>query len=208
VEAIAAVAGSEGLRAETLSGAAATPAAVVAALGGAAVAHFATHGFFYGDETTPVAVASRTDLLGAPAGPEADMTRNPLAESGLALAGANAGPAGSLSAEEIVGLDLSGLGLAVLSACETGRGTEVTGQGVLGLQASVLAAGARGLLMSLWKVPDASTALLMEHFYRNLWEAGMAPAAALREAQFSVAADARFAAPVHWAAWVLAGDAF
>ncbi|HLT48310.1 MAG TPA: tetratricopeptide repeat protein, partial [Rubricoccaceae bacterium] len=131
VDAIAAVARQESLRAEALTGAAATPAAVVAALEGAAVAHFATHGFFYGDETTPVAAASRTDLLGAPLPAEADMTRNPLTESGLALAGANAGPAGSLSAEEIVGLDLSGLGLAVLSACETGRGTEVTGQGVL-----------------------------------------------------------------------------
>src|SRR5690606_8692464 len=137
---------------------------------------------------------------------EDDMTRNRRAEGGLALAGANAGPAGSLSAEEIVGLDLSGLRLAVLSACETGRGTEVTGQGVLGLQASVLAAGTRGLVMSLWKVPDESTALLMEHFYRNLWEGGMTPATALREAQFAVAADARFGAPVHWAAWVLAGE--
>ncbi|MDX1420912.1 MAG: CHAT domain-containing tetratricopeptide repeat protein, partial [Rubricoccaceae bacterium] len=206
VDALAALARETGRAARVLTGAGATPAAVTRALDGAALAHFATHGFFYGDNATPAAVASRTEVLGAAPGVEAGMVRNPLAESGLALAGANAGPAGSLSAEEIVGLDLSGLGLAVLSACETGRGTAVTGQGVLGLQASLLAAGARTLVMSLWKVPDASTALLMEHVYRNLWEAEMPPAAALREAQRAVAADPRFAAPVHWAAWVLAGE--
>jgi CHAT domain-containing protein len=84
----------------------------------------------------------------------------------------------------------------------------VTGQGVLGLQASLTAAGARGLLMSLWKVPDASTAALMEQFYRGLWEGDLAPAAALRQAQAAVRATPGWGAPVHWAAWVLSGDAF
>lgn len=84
----------------------------------------------------------------------------------------------------------------------------MTGQGVLGLRASVAAAGARALLMSLWEVPDAATARLMEAFYRGLWEEGLGPAAALRRAQGVVRSDARTSAPVHWAAWALAGDAW
>ena len=78
---------------------------------------------------------------------------------------------------------------------------------MLGLRAALAAAGARSVLMSLWEVPDASTAVLMEAFYRALWERGRSPAAALREAQAAVRSDARYAAPVHWAAWTLAGDA-
>jgi len=57
-------------------------------------------------------------------------------------------------------------------------------------------------------VPDASTAALMEHFYRALWESDLAPAEALRAAQAAVRDTPGWEAPVHWAAWVLAGDAF
>src|SRR5690606_37120457 len=215
VEALAALAGAEGFRPTVLTDESATAQAVAAALPGATYAHLATHGFFYGESEAAYAarggaVPTRTEVLGAADVPAADAgaSRNPLAESGLALAGANDGPGGALTAEELVGLDLSVTRLVVLSACETGRGTEVTGQGVLGLQASFTAAGARALLMSLWSVPDASTAALMEHFYRALWESDLAPAEALRAAQAAVRDTPGWEAPVHWAAWVLAGDAF
>ncbi|RME04319.1 MAG: CHAT domain-containing protein, partial [Deltaproteobacteria bacterium] len=102
----------------------------------------------------------------------------------------------------------SGMALLTLSACDTGRGTEVTGQGVLGLQAAVMAAGARGLLMSLWPVPDESTRLLMTHFYEDVWEGGLSPRTALLAAQRAVRDDPsrKFTHPLHWAGWVLVGD--
>ena len=78
----------------------------------------------------------------------------------------------------------------------------------MGLQASLTAAGARGLLMSLWKVPDAATAALMTAFYRGLWTERLAPAEALRQAQAEVRTTPGWDAPLHWAAWVLSGDAF
>jgi tetratricopeptide (TPR) repeat protein/CHAT domain-containing protein len=219
VEALAALAGQEGLDAVVLTGEGPTAGAVAEALRRATYAHLATHGFFYGESEAAYAArgaapggaaSTRTEVLGGEGAPVVDpaANRNPLAESGLALAGANEGPGGSLTAEELVGLDLASTRLVVLSACETGRGAEVTGQGVLGLQASFQAAGARALLMSLWSVPDASTAALMEAFYRALWEGGRSAAAALAEAQAAVRARPEWSVPVHWAAWVLTGEAW
>jgi CHAT domain-containing protein len=216
VETLAVLAEQEGLDAVVLTGEEPTAGAVAGALRGATYAHLATHGFFYGEPTAAYAARggedpfTRTEVLGGEGAPAADpaANRNPLAESGLALAGANDGPAGALTAEELVGLDLADTRLVVLSACETGRGAEVTGQGVLGLQASFQAAGARALLMSLWSVPDQSTAALMEAFYRGLWEGGLSAAEALRAAQAAVRARPEWVSPVHWAAWVLTGDAW
>jgi CHAT domain-containing protein len=76
----------------------------------------------------------------------------------------------------------------------------------MGLRASLEASGAGTVLMSLWKVPDESTAVLMQHFYRGLWEEGLSPAAALRRAQEAVRSEPRYSAPLHWAAWVLSGN--
>lgn len=197
-----------GMDVEALDGGEATVAAVMEAMPRHGIVHLATHGFFAAGEA---AVGSlRSSVVGVPAAPSGS-TRNPLVESGLALAGANLAQisgAGTLTAEELLGTELGRTRMVVLSACETGRGTEVSGQGVLGLQSSFLAAGARALLMSLWKVPDASTALLMEHFYRGLLVEGRAPDEALGRAQSAVRGDPRYAAPIHWAAWVLVGDVF
>jgi CHAT domain-containing protein len=103
---------------------------------------------------------------------------NPLLRSGLALAGVNTWlkgatlPAeaedGLLTAEEVSGLDLLDTELVVLSACETGLGEVHAGEGVFGLRRAFVLAGARTLVMSLWKVPDLATAVLMERFYNNL----------------------------------------
>ena len=206
--AIAAAARAMGIPLEALSGAAATPAAVAAAAPGATYLHVATHGYFgrgRGEEQRACGVASLRSMPGFRMSPPG---RSPLAMSGLALAGANDGPHGNLSAEEIVGLRLDRTSLAVLSACDTGRGDEVPGQGVLGLQAAVQAAGARALLMSLWPVPDDATAALMGAFYRCLWVEGLTPAEALRHAQAAVRTRAGWGAPVCWAGWSLVGDVF
>ncbi|MEM8556254.1 MAG: CHAT domain-containing protein [Bacteroidota bacterium] len=211
VEALATIAARTGLNATVLTGAKPTAAAVRATLPGTRYVHLATHGFFEAtDPALEMTSPSRSGTLGDATPEQSEprgLARSPLVESGLAFANANAGPAGRLTAEELVGLDLSSADLVVLSACETGRGSEVVGQGVLGLQASLLAAGARGLLMSLWAVPDASTALLMERFYEGLWEQGLEPAAALRAAQRAVRAEG-YVAPLHWAGWVFVGEAW
>jgi tetratricopeptide (TPR) repeat protein len=182
-----------------------TPSAVAAALERSQFAHLATHGFFSRDGVATHAVRPQVegDREATPAS-----SRNALVESGVVLAGANAGAAGTLTAEELLGLDLSGSRLVVLSACDTGLGGEVTGQGVMGLRASIGAAGARTMLLSIWKVPDPSTAMLMTEFYRGIWEQGLDPSTALRSAQAVVRSDPRFTAPLFWAAWVLDGDAW
>ncbi len=144
--------------------------------------HLATHGFFLAqpppkpDDEGPDAVASRS------------LRRNPLLMAGLLLAGANTDPAsGTLTAEEVAGIDLSGCELAVLSACETGLGTLAGGEGVLGLQRAFQAAGARTAVTSLWSVSDAATSVLMEDFYRRLWgKTKVSKLEALRQAQLFV----------------------
>lgn len=114
---------------------------------------------------------------------------------------------GLLTAEETTSLDLTHCELVTLSACDTGRGEEVTGQGVLGLRAAVKAAGSRSFLMSLWKVPDRPTADFMEAFYNNLWTKRMNKADALVNAQKAVR-DGGYPDPINWAGWVLVGDAW
>jgi CHAT domain-containing protein len=90
-----------------------------------------------------------------------------------------------VTALELAGMDLWGTQLVVLSACDTGRGDVKLGQGVYGLRRSLVVAGAETLIMSLWKVNDDSTRLLMELFYKNLL-AGQGRAAALQQAMLSV----------------------
>lgn len=154
--------------------------------------HLATHGFFIDER----------DLSPA---------RSPLLASGLVLAKPDDSNANQiLTAEELVAADFHKARLVTLSACETGLGEKVTGQGVLGLRASLMAAGARCIVMSLWKVPDDATLLLMNRFYQNLWERNLPIAEALKEAQLSVRNEPynRFKEPVHWAGWVAVGEAW
>src|SRR5512135_3798916 len=90
---------------------------------------------------------------------------------------------GILTALEVAELDLSGVALAVLSACETGLGEVAGGEGLLGLQRAFQVAGAKLVVASLWSVGDEPTRVLMGRFYDNLWRKGLTPRAALREAQ-------------------------
>ncbi len=87
----------------------------------------------------------------------------------------------ALTALDASELDLRGVELITLSACDTARGAIFRGQGVLGLQRSLQVAGAKTVIASLWSVNDESTALLMAEFYRNLWEKKLSKGEALRQ---------------------------
>jgi CHAT domain-containing protein len=113
-------------------------------------------------------------------------------------------PAGRLRARDIAELDL-GAGLAVLSACETGSGRVLSGEGVLGLSSAFLSAGVPTVVASLWPVDDRATARLMDLFYDEL-AAGRDPASALAAAQEVIRSDSATAHPFHWAGFVVVGD--
>src|SRR2546423_11624490 len=93
---------------------------------------------------------------------------------------------GPKSISSLVDVNLSGLELAVLSACETGLGDVAGGEGTFGLQRAFHLAGTPNVVASLWKVPDESTAALMALFYRNLWENKRSPLESLRQAQLEI----------------------
>jgi CHAT domain-containing protein len=95
--------------------------------------------------------------------------------------------------------------LVVLSGCRTALGKEVRGEGLLGLTRGFFYAGAQRVVASLWPVEDRATAALMTRFYRSLWIDGLAPAAALRAAQRSVASERRWRDSYFWAGFVLQG---
>jgi CHAT domain-containing protein len=96
--------------------------------------------------------------------------------------------------------------LVVLSGCRTAvPSDDGRGRALSSLSGALLAAGARGVIASLWEVGDAATAVLMEQFYFELAR-GVEPAEALRLAQARMAGDPRWSAPHLWAAFVVAGD--
>jgi CHAT domain-containing protein/tetratricopeptide (TPR) repeat protein len=172
-----------------LSGARASAAEVLARLPQARWAHLATHGFFAAPRSaTRQHLYDRRDFLRGLWGERRGAAaRSPLAQSGLVLAGANRkGQGGILTAEVIVGLNLAGLELAVLSACETGLGEAATGEGVFGLQRAFHLAGTRTVVASLWRVDDRATAALMTLFYHHLWQKHLPPLQALRQAQLAL----------------------
>ncbi len=150
--------------------------------------HLATHGFFAPPEKLSAWRAGLDDDLSS-ASRQMRRLYSPLLLSGLVFAGVGGGEEGEdgvLTAEEVAALDLEGTDLVVLSACDTGLGEVAGGEGVLGLQRAFHVAGARTVVSSLWRVDDAATSLLMEKFYRNLWQGGMGPLEALRQAQLFV----------------------
>ncbi len=94
--------------------------------------------------------------------------------------------------------------LVVLSACETGLGTIVKGEGILGLTRGFMYAGAKNLLVSLWQVADKSTSDLMVQFYSNILKKQSYPAA-LRNAKLAMIKDGKYAHPVEWSPFILTG---
>jgi CHAT domain-containing protein len=112
---------------------------------------------------------------------------------------------GLLQMHEIYNLNIP-VELAVLSACGTGVGTEMKGEGFASLSRAFIYAGARRVIASLWEVGDASTATLMSAFYRHLLVNQLRPAAALRAAQLEMWDKDRNESPYGWAAFVTYGD--
>lgn len=108
---------------------------------------------------------------------------------------------GVLTAQEISVLDLSDLDMIVLSACETARG-DISGDGVFGLQRGFKKAGAGSIMMSLWKVDDEATRILMTEFYRNLAD-GKPKYESLELAKDRLKNDPLFNDPDYWAAFIL-----
>jgi CHAT domain-containing protein/tetratricopeptide (TPR) repeat protein len=96
--------------------------------------------------------------------------------------------------------------LVVLSACETGLGKEISGEGLVGLTRGFMYAGASRVVASLWKVDDVATSELMAEFYKGMLQSGLPPAAALRRAQLEMQKRKRWADPYYWAAFTLQGE--
>jgi CHAT domain-containing protein/tetratricopeptide (TPR) repeat protein len=205
------------LAGEMLTGAAATEERFRTRAPGRALLHVATHGYVHADRLAS-ALRRRDERAAFDATLERQVAVgiDPMLLAGVALAGADVGDGGSgddglLTAAEVSWLDLEGVRLAVLSACETGRGTPAAGEGTLGLVRGFRLAGARSVVASLWKVDDAATTLLMERFYDAFLDRKLAPCAALREAARTVRAftdaggNKPFAAPRYWAAFVAYG---
>ena len=157
------------------------------------------------------AVVTALELAGLGAmsdkGTPAPCSADPLLRSGLVMAGAASRSSGAdsalVTALELAGLDLWGTQLVVLSACDTGRGDVEPGQGVYGLHRAFITAGAETVVMSLWKVNDETTRVLMEAYYRNLL-AGQGRAAALREAMRTLRQTQPH--PHYWAPFIVLGQ--
>jgi len=112
---------------------------------------------------------------------------------------------GFLDLQDIYNLSLP-VELVVLSACETGLGQEISGEGLIGLTRGFMYAGATRVVASLWSVSDEATAELMARFYRFMEVNRMRPAAALRAAQVEMWKQNRWSSPYYWAAFQIQGE--
>jgi CHAT domain-containing protein len=165
------------------------------------VLHVATHGYFLS-----------IDPSGTMEQSEANLRQNPLLRSGLLLSGAgtalksrtsSAGEDGILTAFEAMNLNLDNTELVVLSACETGKGEVLNGEGVFSLQRAFQVAGATAVVMSLWKVDDQATMRLMNQFYQYWLQSGNLRDS-FERAQRTLRAS--FSHPYYWGGFVLIGQ--
>lgn len=164
------------------------------------ILHIATHGFFLEDVATR---AIQTSVNGD------GIATHPLLRSGLALAGFNPRESGSddgvLTALEAGGLNLQGTQLVVLSACETGVGDVVTGEGVYGLRRAFTLAGTESQVTSLWQVDDLATKDLMVAYYQRLLNRE-GRSESLRQVQLAlIQSQGAWQHPYYWAAFVFSG---
>ncbi|MEG4005181.1 tetratricopeptide repeat protein [Microcoleus sp. Pol1C5] len=112
---------------------------------------------------------------------------------------------GFLRLTDIFNLKLAA-NLVVLSACQTGMGQIVQGEGMVGLTRGFMYAGAQRVVVSLWSVDDEGTAKLMSSFYQGMLQKGLTPAAALRAAQLEMLKQEEWRSPYYWAAFTLQGE--
>jgi CHAT domain-containing protein len=167
------------------------------------VLHIATHGFFYKNKNTSKQIINPANILNL------NNIDNSFLKSGLFLAGAqntlngeNSGNNnGILTAEEAKNLNLDNTELVVLSACETGLGDNLVGEGIVGIQRAFMIAGAKSVIMSLWKVDDASTQKLMTLFYSNWVKKKMTKADAFNAAKIEI--KRAYPQPYYWAGFVM-----
>ncbi|MGB3493182.1 MAG: CHAT domain-containing protein, partial [Elainellaceae cyanobacterium] len=192
------------------------------------ILHIATHGFFLQDQdclATPdarglgreasveITFTGERDCVPTPSNVE-----DPLLRSGLVFAGVNqraqrsdssqdseTSDDGVLTAQEVTRMNLYGTQLVVLSACETGLGNVVNGDGVYGLRRAFVLAGAESQLMSLWKVDDLGTSQLMGSYYEQLM-AGAGRSAALRDVQRELMQTGAYSHPYYWASFIFSGN--
>ncbi len=168
------------------------------------VFHIATHGFF----TPEIHETPEEKLMQN----EASASKNPLLRTGLMLVGAGDILSktsynyniedGILTAYEAMNLSLDNTDLVVLSACETGLGDVTQGEGVYGLQRAFIVAGAKTLIMSMFKVNDEATQKLMVNFYQKWIETGNK-----RQSFLDAKKELRneYKEPIYWGAFIMIG---
>lgn len=170
------------LKTQPLTGSQATKVDIVKQMPNASLIHLATHGLL--DEIKQLGIPGAI-ALAPPKENKYD---------------------GFLTSGEIVKMKLKAQ-LVVLSACNTGKG-EITGDGIIGLSRSFIAAGVPSVVVSLWSVPDAPTADLMTEFYRQFMVSeGGDKAQALRKAMLKIMGKPQYRDPKNWAAFTLIGEA-
>ena len=170
------------------------------------ILHIATHGYFFPDVPMD---KDNTRFLGMD---RQQVIQDPMLRSGLLFTGANRtlkgeetkGENGLLSAAEASLLDLRETELVVLSACETGKGEVKNSEGVYGLRKAFSDAGAKNIIMSLWKVDDKVTQEFMSRFY-EIW---LNDKTSIREAfnKTQLEIKAKYAEPYYWGAFILVGE--
>ena len=151
------------------------------------ILYLSTHGFFIDDK----------NIL------------NPMLKSGIALSGANSAidnktGDGIVTGLELAGLNLHGTELVVLSACKTGMGDIEEAEGVASLSKAFMLAGAKNIIMTLWRVDDEKSSLLMQKFYENIKQ-GVNYSNALREAKLWMIKDNNSSHPYFWSGFVGSG---
>ncbi len=174
------------------------------------ILHIATHGYFL--DLSEEKIAENEEGRSFSAGKEMsnrpilrEKLTNPLVYSGVALAGANnRGEDGILTALEVLGLNLLGTDLVVLSACETGVGEVRQGEGVYSLQRAFREAGAKSVLGTLWKVDDQATQIFMKKFYQRYMH-GDSPQKAVIDTQLEFLKSKRYSHPFYWSSFVMIG---
>ena len=176
------------------------------------ILHIGTHGFTWTDSVAKKQdfFAQRVQLMGQEQ--YYDTSIDPLNRCGLLFAGANIALQGNsknlpegvqdgiLTAKEISLMDLRDANLVVLSACETAKG-DITSEGVFGLQRAFKMAGVQTIIMSLWKVNDQATQLLMTEFYNNWIGKHQSKREAFRNAQNTV--RTQYEEPEYWAGFIM-----